>query len=59
MPAMHCAVPTACTNASTDPLDWTVYGSVALFLTVIGVLATIVPALRATRTNPVEALRYE
>jgi putative ABC transport system permease protein len=42
--------------ARTDPVT---FGAVALTLTAVSTLAILVPALRATRVNPVEALRYE
>ncbi len=42
--------------ARTDPAT---FASVAIGLLGVAVLATLVPALRATRVNPVEALRYE
>ena len=41
---------------STDP---STFVAVALGLLAVATLATLVPALRATRVNPVEALRYE
>jgi ABC-type antimicrobial peptide transport system permease subunit len=40
----------------TDPAT---FGGVALGLAAVAALAIIIPALRATRVNPVEALRYE
>ncbi len=42
--------------AATDPL---IYLSVGLMLTLVAALATIVPILRATTTQPAQALRYE
>jgi ABC-type antimicrobial peptide transport system permease subunit len=39
-----------------DPLT---YVGVAGLLAVVALLATLVPALRATRVDPMEALRYE
>ena len=41
---------------STDPPTFV---AVALGLLAVATLATLVPALRATRVNPTEALRYE
>jgi len=41
---------------STDPATFV---AVAVGLLAVATLATLVPALRATRVNPVEALRYE
>jgi predicted permease len=40
-----------------DPADPLILGSVALLLLVIGVAASLVPAMRATRVEPVTALR--
>jgi ABC-type antimicrobial peptide transport system permease subunit len=42
--------------AATDPLT---FASVAAGLLAVATIATLVPALRATRVNPVQALRYE
>jgi len=42
-----------------SPLDPVAYGEVALLLASAGVLATYWPARRATKTDPVKALRYE
>src|SRR5262249_4637866 len=42
--------------ASTDPVT---FASVAVALLGVATLAILLPALRATRVNPTEALRYE
>lgn len=42
-----------------SPNDPVVYGSVAAVLLVVAVAATLVPALRATRVSPTEALRAD
>ena len=41
---------------ATDPL---IYLAAALFLSVIALLASYIPARRATRVEPTVALRYE
>ncbi len=42
-----------------ESLDMVTFGAVAVILVVIAVTACFVPALRASRIQPVEALRYE
>jgi len=41
------------------PTDPTTYAAVALSVVAVGVLAAIIPAMRAARVDPVEALRTE
>lgn len=43
--------------AATIPLNWVFYG--ITFCTVIGVTFGMLPAIKASKLNPVEALRYE
>ncbi len=41
---------------ATDPLT---FGVVAVVLSAVAMLASYVPAVRASRTDPLEALRFE
>jgi ABC-type antimicrobial peptide transport system permease subunit len=42
-----------------QPWDLTVFVAVPLLLTLIALIAVIIPAIRATKIDPVTALRYE
>jgi len=42
-----------------EPRDPTTFGAVAMVLLIVGLVAILVPAVRATRMDPVEALRRE
>ena len=42
-----------------DPTDPLTFGSVAGAITVVALLATWLPARKASRIDPVEAIRYE
>ena len=44
---------------NVKPTDITVFGGVAALLALVVVLASAIPALRATRVDPVRALRWE
>jgi predicted permease len=43
-------------TSSTDPV---IFASVTLILVVVAVMASLIPAVRATRIDPIVALRYE
>lgn len=47
------------TVVDVDPLDPIVFGGVALTLAVTGTLACLLPAQRATRVDPSDAMRSE
>jgi ABC-type antimicrobial peptide transport system permease subunit len=46
-------------NFNTDPIDLKTYAAVAALLALVSFIATLVPALRATRVDPMTALRAE
>jgi ABC-type lipoprotein release transport system permease subunit len=43
----------------THPMDVTTYVFVSVFLATVALAASLVPALRAVKINPVEALKTE
>jgi len=45
--------------ASSELVDWTIYGAIAGLMLVTGLAASLFPALRAVRVDPAEALRRE
>jgi ABC-type lipoprotein release transport system permease subunit len=42
-----------------QPLDWTLFAEVAFVLSSVAALACTVPALQASRLEPIQALRME
>jgi ABC-type antimicrobial peptide transport system permease subunit len=42
-----------------DPSDPAVFAGIALVLAATGVVASMIPARRATRADPAQALRYD
>jgi len=45
--------------SGANPWDWRIYTLIALVLIATGLAASLAPALRAARVDPVETLRYE
>jgi putative ABC transport system permease protein len=43
----------------TQPLDWTIFATVAAVLSLVATTACVIPAWRASRLDPVQALRME
>jgi ABC-type lipoprotein release transport system permease subunit len=42
-----------------EPRDPTVFAAIVLTILLVGLMASLIPALRATRVDPMVALRYE
>ncbi len=42
-----------------EPRDPTVFGAIVITIGLVGITASLIPALRATRVDPIVALRYE
>ncbi|UCG88686.1 MAG: FtsX-like permease family protein [Gemmatimonadota bacterium] len=42
-----------------EPQDPTVFGAIVLTIVLVGTMASLIPAVRATRVDPMVALRYE
>ena len=42
-----------------EPWDLTIFATIAVLLSITGVVATLAPVRRATRVDPLEALRHE
>ena len=53
------SVPMADIFYQVEPWDRSVFAIVAVILTVTGLLAIFLPARRATKVDPMEALRYQ
>jgi len=51
------AGPLSVVTFGVETSDVSVYGAIVMTLGLAGILATIVPAVSATRTNPVDAMR--